>query len=401
MKNIAVFFGGKSVEHDVSIVTALQLIENMDKQKYNAVPIYITRDGDWYTGEKLKQVKTFEAFDKADPQLTRCYLPANTRARQLFRFETGKQKLFGKKEDPVICTIDAAIPAMHGLHGEDGTLQGLLELAEVPYTSCGVLGSAAGMDKILMKAAFAGGGLPVLPYIYFDRGALPEEAQKIAEWAESRLQYPMFVKPANLGSSIGISKAKNREELLRAMEVASHYDRRILVEQGVDKPVEINCSAMGFGGSVQASVCEMPVTWEDFLTYDEKYMRGGKNAKGGMQSLARQIPAPISEELTEQIRACTVKAFKLLDCKGVVRIDYILDGETLYINEINTIPGSFAFYLWEPMGVSYAQLIDRMLALAFEACEDAKQNDYAFRSDIVKNYGQGKASAKGGKLSVK
>lgn len=158
---------------------------------------------------------------------------------------------------------------------------------------------------------------------------------------------------------------------------------------------------MGFGGSVQASVCDMPVTWEDFLTYDEKYMRGGKNAKGGMQSLARQIPAPISEELTEQIRACTVKAFKLLDCKGVVRIDYILDGETLYINEINTIPGSFAFYLWEPMGVSYTQLIDRMLALAFEACEDAKQNDYAFRSDIVKNYGQGKASAKGGKLGVK
>lgn len=399
MLNVAVFFGGKSVEHDVSVVTALQLMENLDKTKYHIIPVYITRQGDWFTGQKLMRVEAVQKFDEADPELIRCYLPANAKARQLYRYTT-KDTMF-KKQERLIASIDVAIPAMHGLNGEDGTLQGLLELAGVPYTSCGVLGSAAGMDKILMKAAFIGAGLPVLPYIYFDRGSLERDMQKHLDRAEATLTYPMFVKPANLGSSIGISKANNRQELEKAIIVASHYDRRILVEQGVSQLCEINCSALGFGDDVAPSVCEMPVTWEEFLTYDEKYMRGGKSAKGskgasGMASLSRQIPAPISDQMTKAVEDCTVKAFRLLDCKGVVRIDYIIDKatDTLYINEINTIPGSFAYYLWEPKGLKYPELLDRLISIAMLARDEAKNNEYAYDSEILTRYGQGMGGAK-------
>lgn len=404
MMNIAVFFGGKSSEHDVSVVTALQMMENLDREKYNIIPIYITRDGDWYTGKKLMDINTYKNFDIGDKELTRCYLPANTRARQLFKFER-EHGLF-KKDSGVIASLDAAVLAMHGLNGEDGSLQGLLQLAQVPFTSCGVLGSAAGMDKILMKSAFLGADFPVLDYIYFDRGQLAEEAEVLAGKAEERLGYPMFVKPANLGSSIGISKARNREELLKAMEVAAHYDRRILVERGVDDLEEVNCSALGFGSDVRVSVCEMPVTWEEFLTYDEKYMRGAKSGgeKQGMQSLSRRIPAPISDELTARIQDYTRRVFQLFDCKGVIRIDYIIDKKdsSLYINEINTIPGSFAFYLWECSGLSYKELLDELIQYAVKAYEDSASSEYAYKSDILLNYSKGAESgSKGAKYSGK
>lgn len=404
MLNIAVFFGGKSSEHDVSVVTALQMMENLDRGKYNIIPIYITRDGDWYTGEKLTDINTYKNFDIGDKELTRCYLPANTRARQLFKFER-EHSLF-KRDNGVIASLDAAVLAMHGLNGEDGSLQGLLQLAQVPFTSCGVLGSAAGMDKILMKAAFQGAGFPVLDYIYFDRGQLKREAEILAGRAEERFNYPMFVKPANLGSSIGISKAKNRQELINAMEIAAHYDRRILVERGIDNLEEVNCSALGFGSNVRVSVCEMPVTWEEFLTYDEKYMRGAKKGtdKQGMQSLSRRIPAPISEQMTAQIQDYTKRAFQLFDCKGVIRIDYIIDktDNSLYINEINTIPGSFAFYLWEASGLKYKDLLDELIQYAIKAYEDSSSSEYAYKSDILLNYGKGaKTGAKGTKYSEK
>lgn len=404
MLNIAVFFGGKSSEHDVSVVTALQMMENLDRKKYRIIPIYITREGDWYTGEKLMDIDVYKEFALAAPELTRCYLPANTRARQLFKFE--RERGLFKKDSGIIASLDAAVLAMHGLNGEDGSLQGLLQLAQVPFTSCGVLGSAAGMDKILMKAAFQGAGFPVLDYIYFDRGQLETEAEILAGEAEKRFGYPMFVKPANLGSSIGISKAKNREELLKAMQIAAHYDRRILVERGVDSLEEVNCSALGFASNVRVSVCEMPVTWEEFLTYDEKYMRSAKSggSKQGMQALSRRIPAPIGDELTAKIQDYTRRAFQLFDCKGVIRIDYIIDKSdgSLYINEINTIPGSFAFYLWEASGLSYESLLDELIEYAVKAFEDSSRSEYAYKSDILLNYKKGaKAGLKGAKYSGK
>lgn len=396
MLNVAVFFGGKSVEHDVSIVTAQQLIQNADKTKYNIIPVYITRDGDWFSGEKLASVSAFGNFDKGDPDVTRVYIPANTKVKQLYRFSEKKKGLFGKPESAFYAKIDVAILSMHGLNGEDGTLQGVLELAGIPYTSGGVLSSASGMDKILMKSAFIGAGLPVLPYIFFDRSEFSSNSEKILTESEEKLGYPVFVKPSNLGSSIGISKAHNRDELKVAIETASVYDRRILIEKGIDSPKEINCSGLGFGGDIRTSVCEMPATSEEFLTFDEKYLNGNKN-QASMEALSRRIPAPIPDEMTAKIKEMTEKIFRLMDCKGVVRIDYIASNDLseLYVNEINTIPGSFAFYLWEPLGISYSQLIDNLIEIAFTAYEDKKQNNFAFDSEIVAKYANG--SAKGGK----
>ncbi len=400
MLNVAVFFGGKTVEHDVSIVTAQQLIQNMDKTKYKPVPVYITRDGDWFSGEELTKIEAFKKFDKNAKGVKRVYLPANTRAKQLYLFKPEKQGVF-KKENNVYAPIDCAIIAMHGLNGEDGTLQGLLELADIPYTSSGVLGSASGMDKILMKAVFLGAGFPSLPYTYFDRDAFNKDEESILDKCEKVLKYPMFVKPSNLGSSIGITKAHNRDELKDAILVAKEYDRRILVEQGIDSPKEINCSALGFGDDVSASVCEMPYNSDEFLTFSDKYLNGNKN-QAGMEALSRRIPAPISDELTKKIQDMTVQAFKLMDCKGVVRIDYMLDKEdNLYINEINTIPGSFAFYLWEPKGKSYSALIDELIDIAFRANKDRKQNNFAFDSEIISGFARNSQKAGkfgGGKL---
>ncbi len=394
MLNVAVFFGGKSVEHDVSIVTAQQMIQNIDKKTHRVIPVYITRDGDWFSGPKLSNIRAFKHFDKADKNITRVYIPANTRAKQLYRFNTEKQ-LF-HKADPVFAKIDVAILAMHGLNGEDGTLQGLLELADIPYTSSGVLGSAAGMDKILMKAAYIGAGFPVLPYTFFDREGWHKDSDTILDACEAKLSYPMFVKPSNLGSSIGISKAHNRSELKNAIEIAAEYDRRILVEQGLDSPKEINCSAMGFGDEVTASVCEMPYNADEFLTFSDKYLNGGKN-QASMEALARRIPAPISEEMTKKIQKMSQDIFKLMDCKGVVRIDYICDKnlENLYVNEINTIPGSLAFYLWEPLGISYQKLIDKLIDYAMLAHKAKKSNNFAFDSEIISKFSQ--CSQKSGK----
>lgn len=394
MLNVAVFFGGRSVEHDVSIVTAQQLMQNIDRKTHKVIPVYITRDGDWFSGAKLSTIEAFQHFDKGDPSITRVYIPANTKVKQLYRFNTEK-KLF-HKADPVFEKIDVAILAMHGLNGEDGTLQGLLELADIPYTSSGVLGSAAGMDKILMKAAYIGAGFPVLPYTFFDREAWHKDMEAVLDACEAKLHYPLFVKPSNLGSSIGISKAHDRNELKTAIDIAAGYDRRILVEQGLDSPKEINCSAMGFGNEVTASVCEMPYNADEFLTFSDKYLNGGKN-QASMEALARRIPAPISEELTKRIQKMSVDIFKLMDCKGVVRIDYIGDKnlENLYVNEINTIPGSLAFYLWEPLGISYQKLIDKLIDYAMLAHKAKKSNNFAFDSEIISKFASG--SQKGGK----
>ncbi len=387
--NIAVFFGGKSVEHDVSIVTAQQLIQNINKEKYTVIPVYITRDGDWFSGEKLATVEAFSHFDKGDKDIDRVYIPANTRVKQLYRFNTEKKGLFKKEESNVYARIDAAIIAMHGLNGEDGSLQGLLELAGIPYTSSGVLGSSVGMDKILMKAAYIGAGFPVLPYTYFDREAWQKDRASVIAQCEAKLEYPMFVKPSNLGSSIGITKAHDKSELEKAIDVAAEYDHRILVEKGLDSPKEINCSALGFGDDVTVSVCEMPYNSDEFLTFSDKYLNGGKN-QASMEALARRIPAPISDEMTERVRKMTVDIFKLMDCKGVVRIDYICNNDLteLYVNEINTIPGSFAFYLWEPLGISYDHLIDKLIECAVKANDARKANNFAFDSEIISKFAQ-------------
>ncbi len=378
-KNLAVTFGGRTVEHDISIITANQLMSNADKDKYNIIPIYIDRDGKWYTGEKLLDMTVFKRFDPNSKGVTRVFLSC---AADATLYE------YGKKLKP-ICRIDVVIPAMHGLHGEDGTIQGLFELSDIPYSSAGVTGSAVGMDKILMKAAFKGFGFPVLDSLFFERDAFFADSDAVCEEIEKKLGFPVFIKPANLGSSIGINRADNCDALKYALEVAAKYDRRMIVEKAVTDIKEVNCSVMGTPTDAVTGVIEEPVTASRFLGFEEKYLSGGKSK--GMKSLGRKIPADISEEMAERVRKLSLDVFSALDLKGVVRIDYIIDKSTdsLYVNEVNTIPGSFAFYLWEPAGVSFTALVDRLVAIAEQQMREKKKSEFAYDSNVLQKVASG------------
>lgn len=400
---VAVLYGGKSCEHEVSIITALQAMDALDTTKYDVVPIYFAHDGRLMTGDKLRDVDFYKNFDPS--QVTQVLLAPREydKGARLIRWPV-RGGLFGGVKTVTI--LDVALLCFHGLNGEDGTVQGMLELVDLPYTSAGLGGSAMGMDKIAMKLAFQGMGLPALPMVWFDRDRYEKEAEKICDEIEEKLPYPVYVKPANLGSSIGISRAQDRASLQRAIEVAVHYDRRILVEQGLDRPIEVNCSALGFGSDVRASVCEMPAQWQEFLTYEDKYLRGGKNAQSqGMAQLSRQIPAPIGDEMTKRVQEMAVKVFKTFDLKGVVRIDFMIDRKTnaLFVGEVNTIPGSLAFYLWEPLGLSFGSLLDEMIEKAFYAQEEKEKQEFTYNSRILSQFGSkaGKLGTKGGKFGGK
>lgn len=392
--HLGVVFGSRTAEHDISIVTGLQLLENVDTSKYDAYPIYISKTGEWFVGDALRDMKTYENFQPNSKSLTRVYLPPVPGCNGLYEPSSGG--LFQKSKKVV--ELDCAILAMHGMHGEDGTLQGLFELADIPYSSSGVTGSAVGMDKIIMKAVFESMGLPVLPSKYYYRSDWKANSKGILTDAKT-LGFPLFVKPANLGSSIGIGRANDETSLENAFEVAFSYDRRVLVEKGLEHPREVNCAAFGFGAECTPSLCEQPVNWSEFLSFDDKYMRNASSK--GMQSLARQIPAPISDQMTKAIQDMTCAVFKMFECKGVVRIDYLIDGETVYINEINTIPGSFAFYLFEPMGIRFKDLIDRLVDYAYRAYREKQESVYAFDSDVLKKAALGggvKGMLKGSKV---
>ncbi|MDR3085275.1 MAG: D-alanine--D-alanine ligase [Christensenellaceae bacterium] len=398
MLNLAVVYGSRACEHDVSIVTALQAMDNADAAKYNIIPLYIAKDGRWFTGDALRRIEFYRDFD--EKKAVECRLAPQKGGKGVLLRWPEKKGFFGGGGGE-IAVIDAALCALHGLNGEDGTIQGLFELYDIPYTSAGVLGSSAGMDKIAMKLLYKGLGLPVLDMVWFLRQDFFESpGERIAE-IEAAFGYPCYVKPANLGSSIGISKATDRESLKNAIEVAASYDKRILVERGVENAKEVNCSALGYGSEVRASLCEMPVSWESFLTFEDKYLRGGKGEKGqkgqkagsGMASLQRQLPAPIGEEKTKRIQELTCKMFKAMDLKGVVRVDFIIDASSdeVFVNEVNTIPGSLAFYLWEPLGMSYRTLIDELVRYAFAAQKDKEASAFSFDSSILEKANLGGA----------
>lgn len=397
--NIAVFFGSRSCEHDVSIVSALQCIEATKAAGFNVTPVYISRDGLWYTGEPLENIETFREFNPMTKGITRVTLDVTANAGDLWAWPPQRAGLFAKVPAP-LCHIDCVIPVFHGWHGEDGTIQGLLEMANIPYASSGVLGSAIGMDKIAMKQILRGAGFPVLDFVWFTREQLKKERQAVIERVEKEIKYPAFIKPAALGSSIGVSRARNREELERALDVAASYDRRILVEVGVVHPVEINCAAVGYGEDVRASVCEMPVpsSNDTFLDFWQKYLRNA-STKGedsrGMKSLSRVVPAPIGDELTGRIQTMTCDIFKLLDCCGTVRVDFILDqNDMLFVNEPNTIPGSLAFYLWKTSGLDFPKLIEKMVEDALRAHADKNSSVFAYDSSILKKVAAGTKGSK-------
>ena len=396
-KQLGVIFGSRSCEREVAIISAVQLMNAVDTEKYDVIPVYIDERGNWYTGEVLRNIVTYKAFSGTGKGIQKVTLDMTSGSGALLSIQTGKG-LFGKTEQIIVARVDVFVVVMHGLNGEDGTLQGMLELANIPYTSTGVAGSAIGMDKIMMKQFFRGGNLPTLPGTWSTRSEYAEDPEKVFNEAEKQLGYPVFVKPANLGSSIGVSRANDREELKDALDLAFEYDRRVLIEKGLDKPVELNCSVMGYDDHAEASPIEMPLSSEEFLDFGEKYLANGGSK--GMASLHRVLPAPIEDSLKDEIQALSCKIFRMLDCKGVVRIDYMFDRkeEKLWITEINTIPGSLAFYLWAEAGVPYGKLIDRMVEFAEKAYEDKNSANYAFTSDILKSVSLGGSKgAKGAK----
>lgn len=384
---LGVFFGSRTCEHDVSIITAVQLMRAADKEKYDVIPVYISKQGEWFTGEALLDIATYTNFDPSKKGIIQVNPDMTSGSGALTYVEHGKG-LFAKDKEVIAARLDCVIPVFHGMHGEDGTVQGMLELCNIPYASAGVGASAMGMDKVYMKQYFRGAGFPVLPSTWFLRHAWEKDRSYVINSIENELGYPVFVKPASLGSSIGVSRANDRVQLEEALELAFDFDRKVLVEKGLNKPLELNCSVLGYNGEAQASEIEMPVTGGDLLTYMDKY---GASASKGMASLKRVLPAPIEPELKEKIQKLSVDIFNNMDCKGVVRIDYMFDAESngLYITEINTIPGSMAFYLWEASGLPYARLIDKLVSYAMEAKKDKDDSNYAYASNILNDVSLG------------
>ena len=398
---LGVIFGSRSCEHEVAIISAVQLMNHVNREKYDVIPVYISQEGVWYTGDCLMDMKTYTPFDSFRAGLKKVHLDLTAGSGALLHFAP-KKGLFGGMTLEVVARLDCVIPVMHGAHGEDGTLQGLLEMANLPYTSTGVLGSSIGLDKVAMKHYFRGMQFPVLPDCTPSRSAWQQDSEKVMNEIEEKLGYPVFVKPASLGSSIGVSRANDREELKDALELGYSYDRRVLVEKGLDKPIEVNCSVLGFDGDVRTSVLEMPNSGAAFLDFSEKYLASAGGSKG-MASLKRIIPAPIGDEMTEKIQNLSKEVFNALDCKGVVRIDYMLDrnSDNFYITEINSIPGSLAYYLWSESGFTYSELIDEMVRFAMKAKDEKDQNNLAFASDILKGVSLGGTKgAKGSKMKM-
>lgn len=377
--NLAVLFGGKSVEHEVSVISAVQAMASMDKEKYNIIPIYMTKSNEFYTGEKLMDINSFKDIPALLKECTECIMLRSEGKVQLIRQKT---KMFGSNH---IADIDIAFPIVHGTNVEDGALQGFLQTLDIPYVGCDVLASAVGMDKFVMKILLKDAGFPVLDCCRFSSF----EADKLGECidkVEAKFSYPVIVKPINLGSSVGISKANDRDALEKAMDEAFRFADRILVEPAVVKLKEINCSVVGDSEEAEASVCEEPVQCDEILSYEDKYVGGGKSGGSkGMAALKRKIPAEITPEQDEFIRKTAVDAFRYLGCNGVTRIDFMIDMETdkVYLNEINTIPGSLSFYLWEPKGVKYTALLERMISLALKRHRQNSKISYSFDTNIL------------------
>ena len=391
---VGVLFGGRSGEHEVSLLSAASVLKAIDRNKYDVVPIGINKEGRWLTsGESQKLLggdgsqgnpRHLRAGDPEDTLgaavLARgdaVIVPPQPRGQHhsLIPFESGSAPEVRRAHQAI--DVDVIFPVLHGTFGEDGTIQGLLELAGIPYVGAGVLGSAAGMDKDVMKRLFAVAGLPMVKHVTVLRSQWQTEPKKVTKEVESKLKYPVFVKPANLGSSVGISKVHDRKELGPAMNLAASYDRKIIIEQGVGgkkkKAREIECSVLG-NDDPQASVAGEIVPVKEFYDYAAKYLDEGSELL---------IPAQLSKKLSKEVREMAIAAFKAIDCAGLARVDFLLDptSEKLYLNEINTMPGftAISMYpkLWAATGLEYPRLIDRLIALALERHAEKSKNTYS------------------------
>lgn len=377
--NVAVFFGGRSVEHEISVISALQAINAFDKEKYDIIPIYISKQGRWYTGDNLLNIKNYKDMKALTEQATEVFM----------RPEYGDYNLYGAKptgfpkKHRVLAEVHVVIPILHGTNGEDGVFEGLLETIGVPFAGCNTLSSANGMDKITMKMILRQEGIPVVDYVWCTDKQWQRDRDRIIADVENKLGYPVIVKPANLGSSVGIGKAADRQQLIEKMDNAARFSQRLIVEHMIEQLKEINCSVLGDADDHEASVLEEPIKTGDFLSYEDKYM-GGTKTNAGMQSSDKRIPAELDDELTQRIRTMAAETFRVLSCHGVSRIDVMVDEKdnSVYVNEINTIPGSLSFYLWEATGITFTQLMDRLVQLALKRKRETDRKTFSYDRNI-------------------
>ena len=389
--NVAVFFGGRSVEHEISVISASQAMHAMNRDKYNVIPVYISKQGKWYTGDTLFDVANYRNMDSLVTKCEEVYMRPEFGDYNLYKAKTS---LFGSK---VVTTVDVVIPVLHGTNGEDGIFEGVLETIGVPFAGCNTLSSANGMDKVTMKMILKDCGIPVVDYVWFTDKQWYKQKDALIEQVESKIGYPVIIKPANLGSSVGISKAATREELIESVENAEKFSTRIIVEDMVENLKEINCSVLGDCDEYQMSILEEPIKSGDFLSYEDKYMGGTKTTQG-MQASQKRIPADLPKEMTERIQFLAGETFRVLSCHGVSRVDVIVDGKTneIFVNEINTIPGSLSFYLWEATGISFDKLMDKLVQLALKRKREAGLKTTNFDQNIFNLSGGAKGGMKMG-----
>ncbi|MCI8997978.1 MAG: D-alanine--D-alanine ligase [Muribaculaceae bacterium] len=393
--NIGVFFGGRSTEHEISVISASQAMHAINRDKYDVTPIYISKQGKYYTGDALFDVANYRDIPSLIAKCTEVYMKPVYGDYNLYRSKpTG---MFGSKAP--VTTLDVVIPVLHGSNVEDGIFEGVLETIGIPYAGCDTLASANGMDKITMKMILSSCDIPVINYVWFTDKQWFAQREQLIEKIETKIGYPVIVKPANLGSSVGIGRAANREQLIEKVEIAEKYSARIIVEHMVDNLKEINCSVLGDCDEYESSVLEEPIKSAEILSYEDKYMGGTKGAKG-MQASQKRIPADLPQEMTDKIRYLAGETFRVLSCHGVSRIDFIVDDDTneIFVNEINTIPGSLSFYLWEATGLPFDKLMDRLVHLALKRKREQGQKTVSYDQNIFSLSGGAKGGLKGGKF---
>lgn len=378
---IALMYGGRSVEHEVSVISGIQAYVSIDKEKYDVTPVYLTKDNEMYVGEDIGKIESYRDIPSLLERSIRVIMINEGDGVHMVSHKAG---LFGKKTD---IPVDLAFPVVHGTNVEDGALQGYLKTLGLPFVGCDVTASAVGMDKYVTKAILKDNNIPVLDSYLFTMADY-NNVTELINTIEFKIGYPVIIKPLNTGSSVGISVAKNRAELTKSIDDAYLYARKIIAEHAITKLREINCAVLGDENEAEASECEEPLHSKDILSYEDKYMSGGSKKTGGSKGMAgvsRKIPAEISNEKREEIRNLAVESFKKLGCHGVARIDFMIDEENgkLYFNEINTIPGSLAFYLFEAIGIEYRELLDRMVALALKRIREEKSISYSFSTNIL------------------
>ena len=413
---VGVFFGGNSVEHEISVITMNQAISSLDPEKYEIVPIYIAKNGVMYTGDDLLDLYSFRDMEVL---LKRCYKVAVVNDGKGVKVLRTPAPWIGKR---VLNTIDVAFPIVHGTNCEDGTIAGFVTLLGIPFVGPDILASSIGMDKILQKKILRQSGISVVDFVPFYSMEYIKDEEKILKEIEEKLEYPMIIKPGNLGSSVGIRKAKNKAELEEAIEFAMEFADRIIVEKAVENLKEINCSVIGNLTESEASTCEEPFFSDDILSYTDKYIGDGKS-KGGTISAGKgtsvkfggqkcgekggnaqfsnkKIPADISKEKTEEIQNLAKEVFKVLGCSGVSRIDFLIDTKTdkVYVNEINTIPGALSYYLWEATGKSFEKELDEIIEIAIKRHRDKEKLTFSYDQNILAMQG-GVKGAKGSKTS--